>query len=71
MHKIYKNADIEQIVQNSMLVSSRCLQYQIFNGVSPDEIKLQTTIVNIKTREVMSSVSLDEEVTINLDDWDE
>jgi len=54
-----------------MLVTTRCMQYQVFNGVNPYEIKLQRTIINIETGKVMASVSLDEEVTINPEDWDE
>jgi len=70
-YEILGDADIKKVTTNGALVSSRCMQYQIFNGVSPDEIKLQTTIINIKTGKVIVSKGLGEEVTINPEDWDE
>ncbi len=70
-YKISKDANAKQVALNGAVVISCCMQYQVFNGVNPDEIKLQRTIINIQTGKVMASVSLDEEVTINPEDWKE
>ncbi|MBE6033483.1 MAG: hypothetical protein E7222_02160 [Clostridiales bacterium] len=71
VNKIRKDADMVEGVKRSMLVTTRSLQYQIFNGVDPNEIKLRTIIINIQNNKVMADATLEEGYSIDADDWEE